>query len=147
MNRATLLLLALLATTVFACRSSEETNSEKKEEATEMQRPPDPGPGIPPGQCQIVGTIVAVNAALSMDTNDPCSKAPCKAIVRVVEVEGYGMGFESRIGNREISVTFVGTVGDLKIGSRFRANVLQGSASINDAGKEPEFRIANFTIL
>ena len=146
MNRMTLFLLGLLATTLFACRSSEQSSSDAKDK-TEVQNPPDPGPGVPPGQCRIVGTIVAVDPVLSGDANDPCSKAPCKATVRVDMVEGYGMGFEERIGNREIEVKFAGTLGEMKVGSRFRASVMMGPAVINDAGKEPEFRIANFTIL
>lgn len=142
----TLLLMALLATTLFACRSSEQSSSDAKE-MTEVQNPPEPGPGVPPGQCRIVGAIVAVDPILSSDANDPCSKAPCKATVKVETVERYGMGFEERIGNREIEVKFVGTLGEMKVGSRFRASVMMGPAVINDAGKGPEFRIANFTIL
>lgn len=145
MNRPLLVLLGIVAITVVACRSSEDTSKEK--EVTEMQKPPEPGPGVPPGQCRIVGTIVVVDPALSGDSNDPCSKAPCKATVRVDMVEGYGMGFEERIGNREIEVKFAGTLGEMKVGSRFRASVMMGPAVINDAGKGPEFRIANFTIL
>jgi hypothetical protein len=142
----TLLLLVLLAATLFACRSSEQSSSDAKQ-MSEVQNPPEPGPGVPPGQCRIVGTVVVVDPVLSGDTNDPCSKTPCKATVKVETVEGYGMGFEERIGNREINVRFTGTLGEMKVGSRFRATVTMGPAQINDTGKAPEFRIANFTIL
>jgi len=143
MNRATLLLLALLATTVFACRSSEETNSEEKEEVTEMQRPPDPGPGIPPGHCRLVGTIIAVDSLLSTDGNDPCSKAPCTATVKVEQIIGYGSGFTSTFGKgSEVRVRFQYTLGPsseifplmspglpgLQKGSKFQADIRTGPA-------------------
>ena len=146
MNRVLMVLLGVIAISVFACRSSEDTAS-KDNEMTEMKKPSEPGPGVPPGQCRIVGVIVSINPILSAEGNDPCSKAPCLARVRVNEVEGYGMGFDYRIGNREIDIKFVGTLGELRIGSRFRANVQKGATSIDNANKDPEFRIANFTVL
>lgn len=141
MNRMTLLLPVLLAATLFACRSSEETSSEKKEEATEMQRPPDPGPGVPPGQCRIVGTIISVGPVESSGSDDPCSKAPCTATVKIEEIVGYGSGFTGSLGKgSEIKIRFQYTLSPsaemfpgmspslpgLKQGSRFQADVKSG---------------------
>ena len=140
MNRATLLLLAVLAMTILACRSSEESTSDAKE-VSDLQKPPDPGPGVPPGHCRIVGSIVSVDSVLSTDGNDPCSKTPCTATVKVEEIVGYGSGFTAALGKgSEVRVRFQYTLSPsseifpgmspglpgLKNGSKFQADIKSG---------------------
>ncbi len=139
MNRATLVLLAVVAMTVFSCRSSEKTTSDK--EVSDMQKPPDPGPGIPPGHCRIVATVVAVDSVLSTDATDPCSETPCTATVKVEEIVGYGSGFTAALGKgSEVRVHFRYTLGPssevfparspglpgLHKGSKFQADIKTG---------------------
>ena len=146
MNRATLLLLAVLAMTILSCRSSEKSTSDTNE-VSDIRKPLDPGPGVPPGHCRIVGTIVAVDPGLSADGNDPCSKAPCTATVKVDNIVGYGSGFTAMLGKgSEVRVRFQYTLGPssevfpemspglpgLKTGSKFQADIETGPALIGD---------------
>lgn len=49
---------------------------------------------IPPNACKVVVTVVAIDSTrYGSGGDDPCSKAPCKARVRIVEVLGYGVAF------------------------------------------------------
>jgi hypothetical protein len=138
--RALVVLTAVLML-IVSCRSTKDTASEMKEEA-KIERPPDPGPGVPPGHCRIVGTIVSVDPVSSGDANDPCSKAPCSATVKVDEVIGYGSGFTASLGKgSEIKVYFQYTLNPsgesfpgmspalpgLKQGSRFQADLRSGA--------------------
>jgi hypothetical protein len=140
MNRVLLVLLGTIALTVVACRSSEDSASKEKE-ITEMQKPPDPGPGVLPGHCRIVGSIVSVNPVLSTDGNDPCSKTPCTAMVKVEEIVGYGSGFTAALGKgSEVQIRFQYTLSPsaeifpgmspglpgLKKGSKFQADIKSG---------------------
>ena len=65
---------------------------------------------IAPGTAQIVGTIIEIEP-LSNDTNlsDPCSKAPCIALVRVTSAR-YGSAFPQLTIGKEIRVKFRYTV-------------------------------------
>ncbi len=140
MNRTLLVLLGTIALTIVACRSSDE-NASKEKEMTEMQKPADPGPGVPPGHCRLVGTVLVVDPILTTDGNDPCSKVPCTATVKVEEIVGYGSGFTSVLGKgSEVKVRFQYTLAPsseifpemspglpgLKNGSKFQADVKAG---------------------
>ncbi|MCH7972589.1 MAG: hypothetical protein IH949_01630 [Bacteroidetes bacterium] len=61
---------------------------------------------IPPGHARIVGEITKIEpVAENKDSNDPCSKAPCIAMVKVKGAE-YGAGFPSLTINSEIKIKF-----------------------------------------
>ena len=48
---------------------------------------------IPPGQCRIVASVIKIDSTLSVgNKNDPCSKAPCTAWIKVKNIVGYGAG-------------------------------------------------------
>ncbi len=66
--------------------------------------------GISPGHCRIIGTLVSVDSTLA--ESGPCSKAPCRATIRVDSVLGYGAAFLRPLAvNSQINVRFVLTVG------------------------------------
>lgn len=140
MTLRALVVLAAVSMCIVSCRSSKDTGGEAREETT-VQRPTDPGPGVPPGHCRIVGTIVAVDPVASGDTGDPCSRVPCTAVVKIDEIVGYGSGFTSTLGKgAEIRIRFQYTLSPsadmfpkmepslpgLKQGSRFQADVRSG---------------------
>jgi len=107
MNPCLVVLMFVMALVLGGCRSSQETESSGGKERIGMQKPNPPGPGIPPGHCRIIGTVVAVDSALSEVEGDPCAEAPCVATVRIVEVVGFGSGFTGTVGNgSEIKVRF-----------------------------------------
>lgn len=48
---------------------------------------------IPPGECRINAEIVKIDSTLiGNPSNDPCSKAPCIAWIKINNVIGYGAG-------------------------------------------------------
>jgi len=150
-----------MAFLILSCRSSQD--QVKKEEApSQTQKPADVGPGVPPGHCRIVGTVISISTALSAKTEDPCSKASCVASIKVDEILGYGSAFTSPLSKgKEIQVRFTFTLAPSKemypqmspslpglvLGSRFQADLSAGDMSMSDdASKTPAFSIGLYTI-
>jgi len=61
------------------------------------------------GKCRISATVVSIDPQIySDDPDQPCSKAPCRATIRVDEILGYGAGFNKTLGiGQELAVHFV----------------------------------------
>ena len=112
---------------------------------------------ISPNNCRVVATIVRVdNPASGLSEKDPCSKAPCSALIRIDSVLGYGSSFPKTLStNQELQVKFAFTLSatadkmpevkpalpGLKVKSRFIANIV----GISTMGKsEPVFTIYNY---
>jgi hypothetical protein len=65
---------------------------------------------IPPGHAKIVGIIIEVEPiSNSSNLNDPCSKTPCVAIVKVSSAV-YGAAFPSFSKDDEIRIKFLFTL-------------------------------------
>ena len=65
---------------------------------------------IPPGQAKIVGVITEIEPVSdSSNLNDPCSKTPCIAIVKVSSAV-YGAAFPSFSKDDEIRIKFLFTL-------------------------------------
>ncbi|MCS6989205.1 MAG: hypothetical protein NZM06_06760 [Chloroherpetonaceae bacterium] len=102
---------------------------------------------IPPSHCRIIGTIVSIDPTRSTNPQDPCSKAPCKAKVKITRVLGYGSGFSATLAEgKEVEMTFAFTLAPttkdlfpnlvarykgLKEGDSFQADV-QSSLKLGD---------------
>ncbi len=106
---------------------------------------------IPPGHCRIIGTIVSIDEIQKTgNVDDPYSKAPSRAVVRVDSVLGYGQGFIRPLSkSKEVPITFKFTLSStndlfqnmtktypgLEVGSKFladvEANELIGTKTIN----------------
>jgi hypothetical protein len=71
---------------------------------------------IAPGHCRIIGTITNINSQLSgAGPEDPCSKAPCRAVVKVDTVLGYGSAFNGTVSaGDEIPLRFMFTTAATK---------------------------------
>jgi len=148
-----------LAMLILSCRS---TQDQVKKEEVQIQKPADVGPGVPPGHCRIVGTVISISNALSARAEDPCSKAPCMASIKVDEILGYGSAFTSPLSKgKEIQVRFAFTLAPSKemypqmspslpglaVGSRFQADLSMGDMIMgDDASKTPPFSIGLYTI-
>lgn len=105
MNRLTVILLFAVAATLMSCRSSKENTRETADTVRSM--PAQPGPGIPPSHCRITGTVLSIDQRRMGGADDPCSKAPCLATIKVDEILGYGSGFTEILGQgKEIKVRF-----------------------------------------
>ncbi len=63
--------------------------------------------GIAPNRCRIIGKIVAVSPERDQYKSSICGKAPCKAIVKIQRVIGYGHAFTQTLAaNQEINTYF-----------------------------------------
>ena len=64
---------------------------------------------VPPGYCRIIGTLVSVDSTL--EQMGPCSKAPCRGVVRVDSILGYGSAFGGPLAvKQQIDVQFTFTL-------------------------------------
>ncbi len=133
--------LALLA----ACGT--QSDKAVREDAQKHALVSNQGESIPPGKCRIVGTIIAIDSTL--EGNGPCSKAPCRALVRVDSILGYGSAFRNPLPlHGQVSVRFAWTLAPttedlfpnmtdrlpgLVTGSTFRSDV-ESNVEMNSAG-------------
>ncbi|CAA9260248.1 MAG: hypothetical protein AVDCRST_MAG95-2280 [uncultured Adhaeribacter sp.] len=103
--------------------------------------------GIAPNRCRIIGKIVAVSSERDKDNTSVCGKAPCKAIVKIQQVIGYGHAFTQTLAaNQEINTYFTFSLSPtaklfpdmttplpgLAIGSIFEADVAYNSEVAGD---------------
>jgi hypothetical protein len=155
MKKLLVVLLAVpLTFLLFSCSATKET-------ADQANQPQIAGPAVAPGHCRIVGTIVKIEDSRSAKSDDPCSKAPCVATVRVEEILGYGSGFARTLHKAdEIQIQFRSTLGPTKeilpqitpplpglaVGSKFQADLAAGPSPMM-AGKEiPSFSADQYRI-
>jgi len=97
---------------VFCTGARQEISSDKKlpDESTRIVQK------VPPNHCRIVGTILSITGTLkTAQADDPLSKVPCLAVVRIDSILGYGSAFTDplAVGN-EISVLFQFTLSPTK---------------------------------
>ena len=112
---------------------------------------------IAPGKCRIVGTLVAIDSA--MEQSGPCSKAPCRAIVRIDSILGYGSAFGSPLAlNKQIAIRFGFTLAPttkelfpnmtnrlpgLEIGSKFQSD-LESQNEMRSAGTQSWYLVYDY---
>ena len=141
-----------------ACRSSEQ--SMEKDSTTAKVSLPDQGPGIPPGQCRLVATVTKIEEKVTGTGEDPCSKAPCIAEVRIDEILGYGSAFGGPLATgKSIRVKFTYTTAPtktifpdmspalpgVKVGTRFQADVGSAGPSM-DQSNGPKFAVGQYSV-
>ncbi len=90
-----LIIASLFATFVFnSCGSSRHETLQTGKKNTEHEMIKNPPPGPAPGTCKIIATVETIDRMLKgTGDNDPCSKAPCSATIRIDSVLGYGSAF------------------------------------------------------
>jgi len=113
---------------------------------------------IPPGHAKIIGVITEIEpVAVTSNSNDPCSKAPCIALVKVSSAV-YGAAFPMFSKEEEIKINFIFTLEKttkelfpnmeeeypgLKVGQEFTAMV----AYVENIDKTaPKFQIYGYEI-
>lgn len=153
--RPSVVILAL--TCLMAC-AGQTDKSVREENRQETPRPiVDQQTRIAPGKCRIVGTLVSIDT--TMEESGPCSKAPCRGIVRIDSVLGYGSAFGNPIGIRgEIAVRFAFTLGPttkdlfpnmterlpgLNVGSRFQTD-LESHNDIKASGSRSWYLVYDY---
>ncbi len=96
---------------ILGC-SSEKNITIKKNNNGDVQTTSAQSNKIPPGQCRIAGTIISVDSTLDKySSKDPCSIHPCKAVVRVDSIIGYGSSFPPLKQGSSIKMYFYFTLG------------------------------------
>ncbi len=112
---------------------------------------------IAPGKCRIIGTLMAIDS--TMEDSGPCSKAPCRATVRVDSVLGYGSAFGNPVSlNARIAVRFAFTVAPttkdlfpnmtnrlpgLQVGSTFQTD-LESQIEMRSAGTQSWYLVYDY---
>jgi len=96
-----LIVVLLSASTLLSCGSSRDDRGTMKPEPTDLKR-------ITPNTSRLVATVVSVDSLWrSTNQNDPCSRVPCRAIIRIDSVLGYGSVFNRPLAPGEsLSVQF-----------------------------------------
>ena len=91
-------------------------DSNMKAKATHQAANTFPGKGdaglqIPPGTCRIVGKVLAILPDRDPNRQTPCGQVPCRALVRVQRVLGYGAAFQPPLSQgQEIKIYFTFTL-------------------------------------
>jgi len=118
------------------------------------------GERIAPGKCRVLCTVVAIDS--SLEASGPCAKAPCRAVVRVDSILGYGSAFGNPIAVRgEIPVRFAFTLAPttndlfpsmtehlpgLALGSKFRTD-LESRIQMKNSGGLPSYEVYGYAIV
>jgi hypothetical protein len=103
---------------VSSCGTSKQEGSRTEEvkaakERMIMNTPPPP---IAPGTCKVVAIVELIDKTLiGMSANDPCSKAPCSATVKIDSILGYGSAFpKPLVVGQSLRVRFAHTLSPTK---------------------------------
>ena len=149
MKNTTLFLAAI--TLLVSCSKQTETATKESEDSKTGRPRIEMGmDGIfPVGKCRMVGTIVSIDERYtSPDAKNPCAQAPCRAVVRIDSILGYGSSFGAPLSiGQQVTMHFMFTLNPtkelfkdmamslpgLKVGSRFRADVEGGAEQTNAA--------------
>lgn len=148
--------LLVVCLSLFSCRPSKVDKSNTGDSS--KPRVPTVGENIPPNSCRVVATVLSIDPILkSRNEKDPCSKAPCRVLVRVDSILGYGAAFAKPLAVGDtLSVTFAFTVAATKEilpslsqsypgvakGTIFLADIL-GQQGLND---EVSYLIYGYTV-
>ncbi len=154
-----LILTAVLSLGLILGCGSSKIIAEKNSGEKEVQRPPAQSKKIPPGQCMIAGTVISVDSTLDKySSKDPCSINPCKAVVRVDSIIGYGSSFPPLQKRTSIDLYFYFTLGPtdknlfpnlkefypgLKTGDTFTGNIIVRH-TMNSNSKLKQFAIYGY---
>ncbi len=148
-------LLLACSARVSKTEQGETQSTQEKNPAAQIQPA-----RISPGHCRIIGTLVGVDSTL--DVSGPCSKAPCRATIRVDSVLGYGAAFPKPIAvNSQIEVRFAFTVGPttnelfpnlterfpgVQLGNKFKTDV-EAREAMGAANHGPFYTIYAYELL
>ncbi len=154
--------LIVLCLFSFSCRSSRKEEAGGENSKDKVQQIPPIGETIPPNHCRIVATVVAIDSSYrSGNSSDPCSKAPCRASVRVEEIVGYGPAFTRPLAVGEvIPVSFAFTVAPTKdlfpnmtqsypgvrVGTRITTDVQGLEDIVKEGGPHVSFSIYDYKV-
>jgi hypothetical protein len=71
---------------------------------------------VAPGHCRLEATVLSVLQDMdAQEGNEHCSKAPCRAIVQINKIHGYGSAFTRPLSvDKKLTFDFAFTVGNTK---------------------------------
>ncbi len=156
MHRAYSLFALALAIILLACGTSkqEKIQGEQTEKEKLVMNAPPP---ISPNHCKVVATVDSIDRKLrGTSAKDPCSKAPCVAMVKIDSVLGYGSAFPKALApGMKLNVKFAHSINPtkdvwpeiqpplpgLRVGAKFEA-LINGTSVMGKT--EPEFTIYSY---
>ena len=106
------LFLVFFGLTAIGCHKLEQGKTLEREKVSVRTGMIQNDVRIPPGICRFIGSIEKIHdKQLSDNKDDPCSKVPCLATVRIDSVLGYGQGVVHPLAKGErIQVQFMFTL-------------------------------------
>jgi hypothetical protein len=150
------LVLALFL--LSSCGTSKQESSHAEEAKAAKERMTiDIPPPLPPGNCKVIATVELIDKTVKgTSANDPCSKAPCSATVRIDSILGYGSAFPKPLAaGQTLQVKFAHTLNPtkemfpdiqpalpgLRVKDTFEAFI---SASVTMGSSEPVYTIYSY---
>lgn len=136
-----------------------KTDRTERDQKQEDARKPiaEQGVRIAPGHCRIIGTLTFIDTTL--EETGPCSKAPCRAIVRVDSILGYGSAFSNPVAMKaQVAVRFAFTLSPtttelfpnmterlpgLQVGSKLQTDI-ESRQEMGTTGNRPTYLIYNY---
>jgi hypothetical protein len=120
------------------------------------------GESVPPNSCRVIATVVSIDqVSRSPNPTDPCSKAPCRASLRIGQVLGYGVAFPVALTEGEIiPVNFAFTTAPtrevmphmtesfpgVQIGTRLEANLVSVETLKDGSGDSRVYVIYRYSL-
>ncbi|HTP12598.1 MAG TPA: hypothetical protein VMM37_03185 [Bacteroidota bacterium] len=152
--RMTLLLIVMPALLAACASQSDKTVREEGQKPAMLGVQ---GEKIAPGRCRIVGTIISVDPTL--EATGPCAKAPCRAVVRVDSILGYGSAFGTPMPvhghvpvrfaftlaptTEDVFPTMTSRLPGLSVGSSFRTDI-ESRAEMSPEGNRSSYVIYTY---
>jgi hypothetical protein len=146
--------LLLSLTYLFGCSATEENKGTEIPYNKQI---------ISPGACLIVGEIVDIDSTkLSKSSNNPCSKQPCWATVKIKSMLGCGAGAPIIGNNDMLKVKFNFTLGEttkelfpnldkrmpgLKVNSKFKASIKELRVFNSGSKNEKLYQINTYEVI
>lgn len=104
----------------FGCGQTQESTKDEDQSPGKKFAPIpvealDPEKMVPVGSCRVVARVLSIDPVVSGGGDDPCSKAPCVAMVRIDSVLGCGSGAQGSLSSGStVRARFATTLGPSK---------------------------------
>lgn len=91
---------------ICGCGSQQKVNDNTASANTAAIR--GEGPAVSAGYCRVIATVAEIDTSRYRgNANDPCAKAPCRAVLMIDEILGAGAGFQPPlVAGNTVAVNF-----------------------------------------
>ncbi len=114
------------------------SRSEQQNKKKQMKIASNPGEPVPPNNCRVIATVLAINTQNLESGTGPCSQVPCFATVRIDSIIGYGSAFQHPLSpdgkyvvkfnfttrpSRKLFPNLEKSLPEVKVGMKFQADL------------------------